>query len=82
MDDTHSPTVYTPFPIPAVSNDMRPTPLSRAEEEKRLQVISHFSSDDYRLPDIEANGTLMEIEKYWLVSISNCFALGNQSPMF
>lgn len=68
MDKTQPPPVYTPFPGPGASNDMRPAPLSGVQEEKRLQIISHFSTDNYTLPGIETNGALMEVEKFWLTS--------------
>ncbi|PVF97232.1 CRAL/TRIO domain-containing protein [Serendipita vermifera] len=68
MAESEEPVVYTPLPVPAVSNHSRPPSLSGVQEEKRLQVISHFSSEEYKLPGIHDNTTLTEIEKYWLTS--------------
>jgi hypothetical protein len=61
--------VFTPLAVPTPPTDLKPPALLEGEqEEKRLQVLAHFSSEEYRLPNVEENQALMEAEKFWLVS--------------
>lgn len=61
--------VYTTLPIPETPEGLKhPEKLSDEHEEKRIEVLEHFSKEDYVLPEIEENGGLMEAEKFWLVS--------------
>jgi hypothetical protein len=61
--------VFTPLAVPAPPADLKPpAPLEGEQEEKRLQLLAHFSSDEYKLPNVEGNQALIEAEKFWLVS--------------
>ena len=59
---------FTPLPVPHIpSNDeLRHTALNEEQEAKRVEVLTHFDRDEYRLSS-EENGELMDDEKIWLV---------------
>ncbi|CAG7849097.1 CRAL-TRIO domain-containing protein C23B6.04c [Serendipita indica DSM 11827] len=61
--------LYTPIipPIPP-TDETRPKPLEGVHEEKRLQVLAHFTAEDYKLPNVEKDPKLMEMEKFWLTN--------------
>jgi hypothetical protein len=62
--------VYTPREPQTHADLVPPAPLSGTQEEQRLQVLAHFSKEDYVLPEEEENAALMEAEKFWLVSFT------------
>jgi hypothetical protein len=60
--------VFVPQPVPPPPADLKPpAPLQGKQEEQRLQVLSHFSDENYKLPDVDKDPSLMEAEKFWLV---------------
>ena len=52
---------FTPLPVPHIpSNDeLRHTALNEEQEAKRVEVLTHFDRDEYRLSS-EENGELMD----------------------
>jgi hypothetical protein len=61
--------VSVPQPVPPPPADLKPpAPLEGTQEEQRLEVLSYFSDENYKLPDVEKDPSLREAEKFWLVS--------------
>jgi hypothetical protein len=63
-------TLYTPLPPPPIPADFKiADELSPKEEEMLKLVLAHFSATGYAIPGLDTEkGTLMEDEKFWLVS--------------
>ena len=69
MEKEEDTKVYVPQPVAPPPADLRPPPpLEGKQEEQRLQVLSHFSDENYELPGVEKDPSLTEVEKFWLVS--------------
>lgn len=63
---------YTPLDVPKLpTNDGIKVELTPEQEEKRKNVLEHFSKDGYSIPG-EEKGELTEEEKFWLVSKRLC----------
>ncbi|KAG8806060.1 hypothetical protein FRC18_006306 [Serendipita sp. 400] len=60
----HEP-IFPPMPL---TDEKRPKALQGAQEEKRLEVLAHFTKEDYKLPNVEKDAELMEVEKFWLTN--------------
>jgi hypothetical protein len=70
MEKDEGTKVFVPLPVPPPPADLKPpAPLQGKQEEQRLQVLSHFSDENYKLPDVDKDPSLMEAEKFWLVSL-------------
>ena len=67
---TASETIYEPLPPPETPVDPAALPpnlkLTDAQQKLYDELLKHFSSADYALPDVEG-GALTEEEKFWLV---------------
>ena len=59
---------FEPLPVPSIPENEKhkSVQLTEDEEKKYQEVLTHFTKDDYRLPD-EEKGELMDEEKMWLV---------------
>ena len=60
---------YVPIQVPQVPVDFkRADNLTSGQQEMYQKVLSKFSDSEYKLPGQEKDGSLMESEKFWLVS--------------
>ena len=61
---------FAPLPVPVIPENekLKDVKLSEEQENKRVDVLSHFDKPDYKLPK-EEDGELMDEEKMWLVSL-------------
>ena len=61
--------VFTPLPVPEIpeNEEYKQHKLNEEQEAKRVEVLSYFDREDYKLPK-EEKGELMDEEKMWLVS--------------
>ncbi|KAG8785252.1 hypothetical protein FRC16_001981, partial [Serendipita sp. 398] len=66
---SNSAAVFTPLAPPQEHERIqRPSPLESAQEQKRIEVIAHFTKEEYQLPQVSENGSLMDEEKFWLTN--------------
>ncbi|KAG8806061.1 hypothetical protein FRC18_006307 [Serendipita sp. 400] len=66
---SNSASVFTPLAPPQEHERIqRPSPLEGVQEQKRIEVIAHFTKEEYQLPQVSENGSLMEEEKFWLTN--------------
>ena len=61
-------TIYTPLEPPPVTQSHTPSKLTEAQEEKRKQLIAHYSDAEYKVGEDSEKGELTEDERFWLVS--------------
>ena len=60
---------YVPIQVPQVPVDFKCADnLTSGQQEMYQKVLSKFSDPEYKLPGQETDGSLMESEKFWLVS--------------
>ncbi|EJD06551.1 CRAL/TRIO domain-containing protein [Fomitiporia mediterranea MF3/22] len=59
--------VFTPLEVPTIpdNEELKQPKLTEEQESKRIEVLSHFDKNDYRIPG-EEKGELMDEEKMWL----------------
>ena len=71
--------LYLPLPVPLPpSTEAAPSPLAADQESKRLNVLAHFTTDGYELPNVTESATLTDKEKFWLVGASDGCSLGTR----
>lgn len=65
--------VHTSIPPPEVPKDFEgPAALDESQQKLYDAVLEHFSAESYVIPNTE-KGELLELEKFWLVSVLDCF---------
>ena len=75
--------VFTPLEVPVVpeNEEYKQHKLNDEQEAKRLEVLSYFDREDYKLPK-EEKGELMDEEKMWLVSKISSLILSQFSSLY
>jgi hypothetical protein len=84
-------TAYPPPPPPPPGSSEKPvTPavtragaasskLTPAQATMHKKVLEHFQSESYKIPSVkDGDGELLEVEKFWLVSVFRNIRFGYQ----
>lgn len=60
-------TAYPPPPAPGEKPTSGADGLPPARAEMHRKVLEHFQSESYRLPGVQGDRELRDVEKFWLV---------------